>query len=153
MRFDSKTTIYVAVGIVAVGFVVIFLGWNGAAERDFVEGQLPYVISGGLTGLGIVAIGVAVAVVEARRRDTAELVAKIDRLLEHLGDDVDGAARAPDQVGSFRESRAKKATGSSTGSAGSAGSAGSSRADSSRAGRSRRSKAGKEPRRARTRAT
>lgn len=152
MNFDSKTTIYVAVGIVAVGFVVIFLGWNGAAERDFVEGQLPYVISGGITGLGIVAIGIAVAVVEARRRDTAELVAKIDRLLEHLGDDVDGAAaRTPDQVGSFRESRAKKATGGSAGSARSAGSGGS--AGSSRTGRSRRSKTGKAPRRARTKAT
>lgn len=151
MKFDNKSTIYVAVGIVAVGFVVIFLGWNGAAERDFVEGQFPYLISGGITGLGIVAIGIAVAVVEARRRDTAELVAKIDRLLEHLGDDVDGAAgRAPDQVGSFRESRAKKATGSSPEKAGSAGS---SRAGSSRSGKSRRSKAGKAPRRARTKTT
>ncbi len=151
MKFDNKSTIYVAVGIVAVGFVVIFLGWNGAAERDFVEGQLPYLISGGIAGLGIVAIGIAVAVVEARRRDTAELVAKIDRLLEHLGGDVDGSAgEAPDRVGSFRESRAKKATGSSSEKAGSAGS---SRAGSSRSGRSRRSKAGKAPRRARTKTT
>ena len=50
MQFGSKGTVYIATGITAIGFVVIFLGWNGAAEKDFVSGQIPYVISGGIAG-------------------------------------------------------------------------------------------------------
>ena len=34
------------------GFFLIFLGWNGAASNDREPAQIPYVISGGIAGLG-----------------------------------------------------------------------------------------------------
>lgn len=110
MQFGTKASTYVAVGIIIVGFAIIFFGWNGAAEKDFVSGQMPYVISGGIAGLAVVFVGLTLASVEARRRDNAKLVAKIDRLLQHLGEDLDDEAhpKVAERMTSFRRSRAKK---------------------------------------------
>ncbi|HVM39429.1 MAG TPA: hypothetical protein VM618_01475 [Acidimicrobiia bacterium] len=108
-QLGSKGTIYIAAGVTALGFLVIFLGWNGAAGKDFVSGQVPYLISGGLAGLGLVFVGLTMANAEARRRDTARLTAKLDRLLEHLGaapdsDDL-GVAEQVSEVQARRASR------------------------------------------------
>lgn len=110
-NFGAKGTIYLAVFLVVIGFFVIFLGWNGAAEKDFVAGQIPYVISGGLAGLGVVFAGLTLALVDARRRDTAKVEAKLERLLEHLGagEDVDPEVVA-ERITGLRRSRAKKAS-------------------------------------------
>lgn len=111
MQIGSKGSTYVAVGIAALGFLVIFLGWNGAAEKGSEDQQIPYIISGGFAGLGLVLTGLAVALAEARRRDTARLGAKIDRLLEHLGaTEAPEEATVSDRIVGFRRSRAKKAS-------------------------------------------
>jgi len=70
------------IGIVycLVGFVLIFLGWNGAASYDRVEQQMPYVVSGGLAGLGLVVVGAALMVAYSLRSDRVELKASIDEL-------------------------------------------------------------------------
>jgi hypothetical protein len=62
------------------GFVLIFLGWNGAASHDRVESQLPYVVSGGIAGLALVAVGAALIVAYSLRTDRVELKASIDAL-------------------------------------------------------------------------
>jgi hypothetical protein len=107
VELGSKGTVYIAIGLAALGFFAIFLGWNGAAEKDYVEGQIPYVISGAAAGLGLIAAGLAVAVTEARRRDTAKLTGKIDRLLEHLGatDEVLEQPSVADRMSGARRSR------------------------------------------------
>lgn len=112
MQLGSKGSIYVAVGIVALGFLFIFVGWNGAAEKDYETGQIPYIISGGLAGLALVFVGLAIALAEARRRDTARLSAKLDRLLEHFGATVgeEEEHEVGDRIVGFRRSRAKKAS-------------------------------------------
>lgn len=40
-----------------LGFVAIFLGWYGASRTPFVFEQIPYLISGGLLGVGLVLAG------------------------------------------------------------------------------------------------
>jgi hypothetical protein len=62
------------------GFVLIFLGWNGAASNDSVEAQMPYLVSGGIAGLGLVIIGAALIVAYSLRTDRAELKTAIDEL-------------------------------------------------------------------------
>lgn len=64
-----------------LGFVLMFLGWNGAASQAFVHQQFPYLISGGLIGLAVVVLGAAMLVVQNQRQDRAKLEAAIDRLV------------------------------------------------------------------------
>ena len=55
------------------GFFLIFLGWNGAASHDREPAQIPYVISGGIAGLGLVVLGAALIVAHSLRTDRVEL--------------------------------------------------------------------------------
>lgn len=76
------------VAVCIVGFVVIFLGWNGAASFNDLRQQFPYVISGGIAGLAMVALGAALLVIEAARAERAELQSSIEdlrRAIEGLG--------------------------------------------------------------------
>jgi hypothetical protein len=46
-----------AITLVAVGLVALFLGWLGASDTSFPAEQIPYVLSGGLLALCLIAIG------------------------------------------------------------------------------------------------
>ena len=59
------------IGLCLLGFLVIFFGWNGAASQDYLPAQLPYLISGGAVGLGIVVIGASLVIVQNHRADRA----------------------------------------------------------------------------------
>ena len=83
-RFGSK----IGLGFCLVGFILIFLGWNGAASTNSVAGQFPYLISGGMAGLSMVVLGSALIVVETQREDRARL----EQRLEHLGEAIDRMA-------------------------------------------------------------
>src|SRR3712207_9300042 len=63
-----------------IGFGVIFFGWNGAASKNIVMAQFPYLISGGIAGLAIVVIGAAMIIVQSAREDRARIEAALDRL-------------------------------------------------------------------------
>lgn len=81
MRTWAKSSLYLAVGLVVVGFLVIFFAWNGAAEKDFIQGQFPYVLSGGLTGMGLILCGLTLAATQSFRRDVLSLQDRIEELL------------------------------------------------------------------------
>lgn len=89
-----KSALYTAVGLVGLGFIIIFLAWNGAAGKDFVQGQVPYVISGGIGGLSLVLSGLTIVIVQAARRDAAELRQKFDELLDAVRDNQAAATPA-----------------------------------------------------------
>ena len=46
-----------AAGLVLLGFAFMILGWYGASHTAREIEQIPYLISGGLIGLGLVVIG------------------------------------------------------------------------------------------------
>lgn len=83
------------VGLCGAGLLLVFLGWNGAASVDRVQGQFPYLISGGIAGLCLVLIGVGLLIVQNQRADRAELQATLRELRDALGVDA-GAAAAED---------------------------------------------------------
>lgn len=85
------------VGIVycIAGFVLIFLGWNGAASNDRVEAQLPYLVSGGVAGLGLVVLGSALIVAHSLRTDRVELKAAIEELRRSATGAAAGRAPTP----------------------------------------------------------
>lgn len=70
----------IGLGLSALGFLVILLAWNGAAGLDYVSGQLPYVISGGAGGIGLIVIGAGLLVAESNRRDRAVLQQQLEEL-------------------------------------------------------------------------
>jgi hypothetical protein len=97
-KWIENSPISIGIALIVVGLTVIFLAWNGAADKDFVEGQLPYLISGGIGGLAIVASGLTVILVQTRRRDNAELVGRLDEMLELLRGGVGSTMRGPTAV-------------------------------------------------------
>jgi len=72
-------------GFVAAGLLIIGLAWNGAASKDFVSGQMPYLLSGGALGLGLVILGAAMVIVQNSRRDRSIIEAQLRELNTALG--------------------------------------------------------------------
>jgi hypothetical protein len=78
-----------------LGFAALFLGWNGAAGKNVIMAQFPYLISGGLVGLAIVIVGAALLIVQNAREDRARMEATLERLIAAVeaGGGSGGASR------------------------------------------------------------
>jgi hypothetical protein len=94
------------VGMIGIifGFVLILLGWYGAAHSPYLYEEMPYLISGGILGLAfVVAGGVLVRsawtlrTIEEDRRNALAIVRSVDRL-ERILRNLDEARRDPDYV-------------------------------------------------------
>jgi hypothetical protein len=84
MNRFARLSAYVPTALVVIGFILIFMGWNGAASLDYTEGQIPYVISGGLTGLAFIFFGSAGIVAQAIKRNQAAQEERLDRIAQNL---------------------------------------------------------------------
>lgn len=98
LRFEERI-LMVAGGVIApLGVIVVLFGWWGAAHTPFVFEQVPYLISGGVLGLGMVFLGaflyfthwITQLVKEQRAQSSAVLEA-----LQALTDEVTAAGRSP----------------------------------------------------------
>jgi hypothetical protein len=97
-------------GMLAIGFgfVCILLGWYGAAHSPYQYEEIPYVISGGLLGVGLI-IGGGILVlcawslrgVEESRRNALAIVRAVDRLervLREFGDKEESGDRLQEEA-------------------------------------------------------
>jgi hypothetical protein len=67
----SPVPTYAGIAVTAIGFAIIAFAWGKVAGiADNVALQMPYLVSGGLAGLGLVMVGVTIINVAAKRRDT-----------------------------------------------------------------------------------
>jgi hypothetical protein len=82
LRADSPVPVYVGILLVLGGFAIIGVTWGKVAGLLQVPLQLPYLVSGGLTGLGLIMVGITVISVAAKRRDAAERSRQLDQLAE-----------------------------------------------------------------------
>lgn len=57
LRLDERILMILGGVIAPLGLAVVILGWWGAANTPYVFEQLPYLISGGLLGVGLVFLG------------------------------------------------------------------------------------------------
>jgi hypothetical protein len=69
-------------GLVLAGFVGIALGWKVAARTLIVPFQVPALVSGGLGGLALVAMGAGLASIQVGRRLAAQERAETEDLLD-----------------------------------------------------------------------
>lgn len=92
------------------GGVVITFAWMGMAELAYVDGQMPYLVSGGAAGLALILVG-STLVISAAVLDAAERGAQ--RTAELLKQAADEAADALHQEASEapgKEARADEKT-------------------------------------------
>jgi hypothetical protein len=108
--------------LVVAGFVAVIIGWVGASRTVLVAGQMPYLISGGLIGLGLIFVGgflyfghwIAVLVRESRERGSEDRddLALVRRSLEDVNRSLQavaavlGASPAPLSPASLVSARA-----------------------------------------------
>jgi hypothetical protein len=91
---------WIGMALIVFGFVLILLGWYGAANSPYLYEEIPYVISGGLLGVALV-IGGGVLVrsawsmrqIEEERRNALAIVRSVDRL-ERIMRSLDESRRA-----------------------------------------------------------
>lgn len=77
-KFGGKAGIVLA----GLGLLALALGINGVTGQVTVQAQLAYLVSGGLLGVSLVALGAAMLVVQGAREDRVLLEAKLDLLAE-----------------------------------------------------------------------
>ena len=97
MRRDGNITTNVATAMVTIGFGLMFVAWNGAAGLDYVQGQLPFLLSGSLPGLALVLTGLTLALVHEIRTSAAELREQLQTLTP-ADRATEGPARQPAAV-------------------------------------------------------
>ena len=77
---------YAGVLIALIGFALIALAWAKVAGLVDVWKQMPYVLSAGLPGLGLIMTGLVVINISARRQDGAARARQMETLTEALRD-------------------------------------------------------------------
>ena len=70
---------------IALGFVFIGKAWDGAASINFVQGQIPYLLSGGFLGLALVITGCTLIFLTTLRSERRALHEKFDEVATLLG--------------------------------------------------------------------
>jgi hypothetical protein len=82
----SHLPTYLGVVVAAIGFVMIGIAWAQVAGEVDVWKQMPYLLSAGLPGLGLVMVGLVIINVSARRQDGAARARQMAALTEALGE-------------------------------------------------------------------
>ena len=66
------------------GFIVIAKAWDGAASINFAQGQIPYLLSGGFLGLGLIVTGsmlLLLSTIRSERQVLTDIYSETSRLL------------------------------------------------------------------------
>jgi hypothetical protein len=69
---------------IAAGFVVFYFAWNGAASINFAQGQIPYLLSGGFLGLGLVITGATLLFLSTIRSERQLMTDRYDDMARLL---------------------------------------------------------------------
>ena len=86
LRGDSVAPTWIGVGLIGLGFALIAYTWGEVAGLASVPLQLPYFISGGLTALSLVLVGITVLNLAAKRRDAIERDRQIEQLVATMAE-------------------------------------------------------------------
>ncbi len=71
----------IVLGVLIAGIVIVMLGWYGAAHTNIITEQIPYLISGGLLGLGLIILSGILATSWLQQRSSDDLRRELARAL------------------------------------------------------------------------
>lgn len=119
----GERTLMILGGILApTGFVLVLLGWYGAAHTPYLYEQIPYLASGGFLGLGLVFLGAffyfahwMTEMVRESRAQASALLDAIAKLEEAVRQQTGPDRPAPFTNGSMSEHTAGAATAARSG--------------------------------------
>ena len=110
--------------LMGLGFVAIVLGWYGSAHSAYLFQEIPYLISGGLLGVALVAGGgflffaaFLVRMIEENRRAAARVAQtldRVDRALIAIATEAAASASFPSRVSNGLDSEPASASSSGT---------------------------------------
>jgi len=80
IRFGRALGLLVCAG----GFAAMGFGWAGTARLSCTDCQIPYLLSGGAVGLGLVIFGVTILVLAQLRAEGRRTAERLDRFEERL---------------------------------------------------------------------
>lgn len=69
---------------VTAGFIIMGLAWNGAASKNLIQSQFPYLLSGGIIGLALVILGATLWMLSTVRGERQVLTEKVDEMIALL---------------------------------------------------------------------
>jgi hypothetical protein len=72
LKFDASSGVWAGLVVAASGFGLIFYSWIRVAATLDVGRQMPYVVSGAMSGLGLIVVGIALVDMAVRRQDRQE---------------------------------------------------------------------------------
>lgn len=103
----SRTPLYLGVLLAACGWAAIGLGWYQAGQHDLETGQLPFVISGGFGGWGLLLMGAVGVLMDTIRQASWRAQVRHEALLSALAaiPELDGT---DEEDRGDRESRRKR---------------------------------------------
>ena len=89
LSHPAMPSLMVFSGIVIAGFVAMILGWRVAARTLNVAAQMPAIVSGGIGGLVLVAVGTGLLVAQVGRVSAARDRAAADDVLDRTSEVVE----------------------------------------------------------------
>ena len=93
LRDPALPGLLVMAGLVIAGFGAIAYAWFGTARIIYVPLQVPRAVSGGLGGLALIAVGMALFDLQVARRDAARERRAQDDLIDEVAELVSLAPR------------------------------------------------------------
>ena len=82
-----------AVALIVGGFVMVGLGWRGAAATLFVPSQVAFGVSGGMVGVALIGTGLGVLIVQMTRLSTARRSRDLQVLIQETVEVFDAVRR------------------------------------------------------------
>lgn len=69
---------------ITAGFVVFYFAWDGSASVNFAQGQIPYLLSGGFMGLGLIVTGATLLFLTTVRYERQLMTDRFDEMTRLL---------------------------------------------------------------------
>ena len=72
--------------LILIGFGALLAGWLGISGTTILAAQMPYIVSGGFTAIGLILVGLTLVNIATKRQDAAERSRQLSELRELLSE-------------------------------------------------------------------